>query len=180
MSDPGSGPVTRFIDRMNVTLRVAAGLLMIVATIAISYQIIIRFVLTTFEIRVSAPWTEEIARYCFIWSTFLGAATLCRTNGLISVDFLAILLPPKCSRLLQVLVVLVCTGFFLVLTRVGWEWTAMSFHEVSPVLRLPMAYVYGAMPVGGAIAALNFVMLLVEQLQRARPESHQLDTIAAE
>ncbi len=180
MTGQDAAPVTRCVDWMNVTLRCIAGLLMIVATVAISYQIIIRFVLTTFEIRVSAPWTEEISRYCFIWSAFLGAATLCRTNGLISVDFLTVLLPPRLSRLLQILVTLTCIGFFVVLAWVGWEWTAMSLHEASPVLRLPMAYVYGAMPAGGAIASLNLAMLLLEQLRQARPEPRRLDTIPAE
>jgi len=180
MTVQGPAPVARCVDGMNFALRCIAGVLMIAATVAISYQIIIRFVLTTFEIRVSAPWTEEIARYCFIWSAFLGAATLCRTNGLISVDYLAVVLPPKVSRLLQILVTLTCIGFFLLLAWVGWEWTAMSFFEASPVLRLPMAYVYGAMPVGGAIAALNLVMLLTEQLRQAAPEPRRLDTIPAE
>ena len=57
------------------------GVLMIVATVAISYQIIIRFVLTTFEIRVSAPWTEEIARYLLIIVTFLGASMAVRRRS---------------------------------------------------------------------------------------------------
>ena len=47
------------------------------------FQVLARFVL-----KISAPWTEESARYVFIWMTFIGAAYGAKKKQHIRIDIL--------------------------------------------------------------------------------------------
>lgn len=49
---------------------------------------IILQVLTRYVSFISIYWTEEVARYSFIWAIFMGSAIMVRQNGHFAMDFL--------------------------------------------------------------------------------------------
>lgn len=54
-------------------------LIMICMVVLVTIQIFFRFVLN-----VSVPWTEEMARLCFVWMIFLGSAVVEAEGGQVS------------------------------------------------------------------------------------------------
>ena len=63
-----------FIDKLNALVTAIVAALLCVVSLAVMTQVMVRFVLTALNVNISAPWTEELARYTLIWMVFLGAA----------------------------------------------------------------------------------------------------------
>jgi TRAP-type C4-dicarboxylate transport system permease small subunit len=156
------------VDRLNLVLTYAIGLLLAVMTVAVFTQVMVRFVLTALGINISAAWTEEIARYALIWIVFLGAGIGCRRRQLISLEFIVRALPSLPGQGLVHLGLLACIGFFLLLISVGLAFMELGAVETSPVMQIPKAWVYAAMPAGAALMILNTTALMAETLLARR------------
>ena len=60
-------------------------------------------------------WTEELARYLFVWIIYLSASKAVKLGRHLSVDLLPIILKGRARLALLILANLLCLGFFLVL-----------------------------------------------------------------
>jgi TRAP-type C4-dicarboxylate transport system permease small subunit len=152
------------VDRLNLVLTYVIGLLLAVMTMAVFTQVMVRFVLTTAGINMSAAWTEEVARYVLIWIVFLGAGIGCRKRQLISLEFIVRALPSLPGQGIVHLGLLVCLGFFGLLISVGMAFMELGAVETSPVMQIPKAWVYAAMPAGAALMILNTAAVMAEAL----------------
>jgi len=101
--------------------------------------------------------SEELARYCFIWSVFIGAVLALEKNQHIGVDFVVKAIPKSMQKWVLVLshlciVVLagLCSyyGVVLCMSSMGWP---------SPALRIP----YGAV---GLIIPASFIAILAIEI----------------
>ena len=93
-------------------------------------------------------WTEEMARFLFIWMVMIGAMVGVREGAHFDVDIWPEL-KPKPNAALQ----LVSGGFMLVLAGVflwaGWEFTRFAWNRVSELADLPLWMIHVAWPVAG-------------------------------
>lgn len=156
------------IDRINAvaTLIVAASLAMV--AVAVMVQVTVRFVLTAFEINISAPWTEEIARYTLIWMVFLGAAIGVRHARMIALEFGVRKMPQGVGVPIRYAVMIMSMAFFGLLFWVGIDFLELGRSERSPVLGITRDYVYWAMPVGMVLMILNSLALIAETMLEGR------------
>jgi TRAP-type C4-dicarboxylate transport system permease small subunit len=158
----------RGVDRLNAALTAVVGLLLFVVTAAVLGQVLVRFVLTAFGLNVSAPWTEELARYALIWMVFLGAGVGCRKAQLIALEIVVQALPGIWGRDLRYVALLACLGFFALLIQVGLPFVDLGRTEMSPVTQIPKSRVYWAMPVGAAVMIVNTLALIAESVVERR------------
>lgn len=156
--------ILKLVDRLNLVLSYGIGLLLAVMTIAVFTQVMVRFVLTAAGVNLSAAWTEEVARYVLIWIVFLGAGIGCRKRQLMSLEFVVRALPSLPGQALVYLGFLICIGFFGLLISIGWAFMELGAVETSPVMQVPKAWVYAAMPAGAALMMLNVAALMAEAL----------------
>jgi TRAP-type C4-dicarboxylate transport system permease small subunit len=131
-------------------LRLAAAALA-VALAVMAAQVIGRYVLGS-----SIIWAEELARYALIWSAMIGSAVAYREGAHIGVTVLIDALPRRLQRPLARLVHLAALAFALVVTWQGWFLAMRNFDrgQTSPALQIDIAWIYLAVPVGGALLAL--------------------------
>lgn len=170
----------RIIDSgLNRLAAVMVGVMLSFAAAAVFLQILVRFVLPPLGIVISAPWTEEIARFLITWSVFLGAAVQCRRGGLIAVTSLPAALPPNMGRALLISSATLTAVFFGFLLFIGWDWAIASAAERATVLRIPMTVVYASMPVGSVLAVLNLGLFLAELIRADRSDVTQILSPAA-
>ncbi|HEV7268646.1 MAG TPA: TRAP transporter small permease [Falsiroseomonas sp.] len=156
------------VDRLNLLLTFGIGVLLAVMTIAVFTQVMVRFVLTAVGVNLSAAWTEEVARYVLIWIVFIGAGIGCRKRQLISLEFVVRALPSLAGQGVVYLGLLICLGFFGLLISVGLAFMDLGAVETSPVMQIPKAWVYAAMPAGAALMILNTAALMAETLTQRR------------
>jgi TRAP-type C4-dicarboxylate transport system permease small subunit len=166
----------RAVDGMNVLLRHLVGAMLGVMVLIVGLQIVVRFVLPRFGIVVSAPWSEELARYLMMWCIFLGAAVAARAGALIAVDTLPDNLSAPWGDRVRLLALTVTIGFFGLLIWLGLRWVEFGQSETSTVLNLPMAWVYLSLPAGAVFAIVNILAFIVEH----RMETHTSLAVAPE
>jgi TRAP-type C4-dicarboxylate transport system permease small subunit len=154
------------VDRLNIGLTYLIGLLLAVMAFAVFTQVMVRFVLTAAGVNLSAAWTEELARYVLIWIVFIGAGIGCRRRQLISLEFIVRRLPSLPGQGLVHAGLLLCIGFFALLISVGLAFMDLGAVETSPVMQIPKAWVYAAMPFGAALMILNTAALIADTLLR--------------
>lgn len=162
------------VDHLNTMITFVVGLLLIVIAACILGQVIVRFVLTAFNFNISAPWTEELARYLLIWMVFLGAGVGCRKMQMISLEFLVRSLPSVPGQALRYGSTILCVGFFALLVNVGLPFVDLGASESSPVMVIPKSWVYMAMPVGCSLMILNSFAFMAE----AAVERRDIRTLA--
>lgn len=109
-------------------------------------------------------WSEELTRYLMVWATFLGASCVYRRSGHISVTVIQALFPPSCQKAMQACCHLLCGAFFLAAVSYGVDYMGMQSRQLSAALRIPMSWVYLAIPIGCGIMALHVLGLLLQML----------------
>lgn len=124
----------------------AVALLTAVMVGTIILQVFCRFVLGN-----PLSWSEELARYAFVWITFLGAAVAYRHGAHIVVETVVVLLPRKVQTVLAWLVDALLVVALLVLLVQGINIVEVNSNVEATMLEIPMSWVYGSVPVSAAI-----------------------------
>jgi len=99
-------------------------------------------------------WYDEIARLCFAWMVFLGAAVGVRRGAHFRLHLLVDRFGPRAVSAARILAVVVVAGFGSVLIWQGFRLVELGQFQQTPVMGLSKAYVYAAVPVGGALMIL--------------------------
>ena len=106
-------------------------------------------------------WSEELTRYLMVWATFLGASCVYRRSGHISVTVFQALFPESCQKVMQICCHLLCCAFFIAAVLYGIDYMGMQSRQLSAALRIPMSWVYLAIPVGCGLMTFQVVDLLL-------------------
>jgi C4-dicarboxylate transporter DctQ subunit len=113
-------------------------------------------------------WTEEAARYLFVWITLIGGAAAVRTRGHFGLDILRRYAPPLRAPLgLMTMAVLV--AFLCLLLYTGIIETRQAATQLSPALQVNMHWAYLALPVGAALALWHAIAHWVQAGIGAHP-----------
>jgi TRAP-type C4-dicarboxylate transport system permease small subunit len=105
-------------------------------------------------------WTEEMARFCFIWIVLIGSMIAIRDGTHFAVELLPV---PKTNRGKALANLFVDFIIFLVaLIFIVWGWPLVKFGllQESEMAELPMVYIYMAWPIAG----LTWLLFLGERL----------------
>lgn len=151
----------RQIERGFVALNAAVVIALLVAmAVVVGWNVSLRYFTNA-----SLPWADEVARYTMIWLTFLGAGLALRQGAHVAITNLQDALPGPAQRTLRLLLLLAMLAFFAFMIRVGIDYMGRSGFQRSAALRLPMAWVYAAMPVGFALLAVHLALIAPRYLR---------------
>lgn len=147
-------------------------------TLDVSYQVFSRYV--SFIPRYL--WTEEVARFCFTWALFLGAAAAVHDGSHFSIDVLPQGMNRNLQKALQLLVSLLVAVVAAYLVVGGIGFTAGGIGQISTTSGISKAWVYAAIPVSG----VSMLIFTVERLFFSRRKAVDIrsrtgaETIGAE
>lgn len=135
------------LDRLLGRIEAVALAAMVSAITAVTFaQVVTRYVTADPII-----WSEEVARYLFVWITLIGAAAGVRSHAHFGLDILRRYVPPLRTAL-GALTMLVVAGFLALLLYTGISETRQAALQLSPALQVRMHWAYLALPVGAALA----------------------------
>ena len=145
----------KLLEHYSQFLKVALTFMMLLLIVPVFLQIVSRFV--SFIPRYI--WTEEIARFAFIWIIMLGATIAVREGTHFSVDLLKNFSPRIENVLTQILLVLtlIFSIFFLI---GGWQFAKTGMLQKSEIAGLPMLSIYISWPLAG----LSWILFVLEKL----------------
>jgi TRAP-type transport system small permease protein len=141
---------TRVLDAIYRSLQIVLTLLMGLLILPIVMQIVARF-------SPEIPhfiWTEEIARFCFVWVIMIGAMIGVRDGSHFSLD---IWKPSDNPRVLAVQRLWVHAAIMLLaltFAGFGYRFALFGFAQQSELTGLNMLAVHIAWPLAGAVFAL--------------------------
>lgn len=146
----------RTIDGVLARWERGAAVTLLAVTVAIVVlQVFFRYVLNS-----SLSWSEEAARYLFIWAALLGFSSSVQARRLFSFEMIALRLPPAGRRACSALFALAAVVFLWVLIVDGSALVAQTMTQTSPAIGVPMALAYAALPFGGVLIAFHFLAAL--------------------
>jgi len=131
-------------------------------------------VLSRYVLRHPFDWTEEVARYVFIWVAMIGAGMAAKDRAHFFVDLLLERLSPELGRYVTLGVGIVSTAFLLVVSWAAVELAVSNQVQDSPVLTVPMSVPYLAIPVGLILMAL-FTLIDTWRILRRTERSGRTD-----
>jgi len=120
--------------------------LMVIVTLA---QVVFRYV-----IAAPLPWSEELARYCFVWIVFLGGAIGLSRGIHLGVDLFVNKLPEPVRRGLDALTSALIAGFAATVIYASYPVINMNMLQRSPALGVQMSWIYIAIPISMALIFL--------------------------
>lgn len=112
--------------------------------------------------------TPELVSAAIVIICFMQLPNAIRSGGMVSVDFLVKRFPPKLAAVLSAVGAMLGLVFFAfvlwgALEPLQYAWTAGEY-EGEGALRVPVWPAKLAVVVGAALAAVNYALLVVEQL----------------
>ncbi len=104
-------------------------------------------------------WTEEMARFLFIWMIMIGAMVGVREGTHFEVDLFPVF-SPKVAAAFRLVGSFAILGFAVVFVWAGIEFTRFAFNRTSELAELPLWMIHVAWPVTG----LTWLLFLGERI----------------
>ncbi|MEK8028827.1 TRAP transporter small permease [Pseudaquabacterium rugosum] len=129
---------------------------LMVAMLAAMVLLVAANVLMRYAFNSGITVSEELARWLFVWLTFLGAAVAVHRQAHLGTDMLTSRLGPGGRRVCRVVGQLLMLWATVLLLRGAWQQAVINLDVAAPVTGLPVAVFYAA---GVVFAATTGVML---------------------
>lgn len=158
---PGSAPsgrptlVPRLLAAYFRLLRVLVTGLLGLMIVPVTLQIVSRYT----GLIPRYIWTEEVARFCFIWIILIGAMIAVREGTHFEVDVLPTPKSPRAEAAMRLLVTLLMGAFAVVFVWYGVQYARFGYTQTSELTGINMLLIHGAYLVAG----LTWVAFLAER-----------------
>ncbi|MDR2392294.1 MAG: TRAP transporter small permease [Planctomycetota bacterium] len=136
----------RLVERLLIC---GAFIVMVLVTFA---QVVARFIF-----RDPISWTEELARFLFVWITLIGSAHAIAFGKHFRVDFLIGRFSPALQKRIEYAIVAFVFAFASIMIAYGCSVSWRTRFQISPALELPMSYPYLCIPVAGLFIVIHLV-----------------------
>ena len=120
-------------------------------------QVIMRYVFSR-----PLTWSEEAARFIFVYVSFIGISYAYRQKGHIRMEVVVNLFPQAVRRGLEVLINLGTIALFCYMIPFSFRFIGIQAGVKATATHIPMSIVYTALPLG---IALSCVRLLISSLR---------------
>lgn len=144
-------------------------ILLSMMSLLIGAQVFMRYVMHD-----SLTWSEELARYCFIWATYLGVSCAVKHKAHICVEALTDKLPQAARHYATILSHVLFIVFAVMVMKEGYALTmkVFGFGQKSSAMGLPMGYVYLAPTVGFGLVIIRLLQSIYQEILSMRKVEH--------
>ena len=142
-----------------------------ILSVLMALIIVIMFVQVLFRyvFNQSLSWSEELARFIFVWLTFLGAAICVKERIHIGVEFLTERLTGKRKKYFELFQTALMTIFNVILSIIGFCWVWEVSGTLSPAMNLPLNIVlYAALPVASLLSIVFGTKQFIEDINKLK------------
>lgn len=146
-------------------LKAVRSVLYVFSVTAMSIMLITIFcqVITRYWFNYTPEWSEELARFLFVWVVFLGSALIMGDSGHLAVQFIPDMLKgTKKGKVVAIIINLSSYVFIGILLTKGLEMTATMTFQLSPGMNIPMSYIYSVIPISSILMLLYLIKSTIE------------------
>jgi TRAP-type C4-dicarboxylate transport system permease small subunit len=125
-----------------------------VMTVVVFLQVLYRYVFAQ-----PLQWSEELARYLFVWLSIMGATLALQKKGHFGLDLFYKMLSNRFQRIVKFPVYLLLGIVIFVILFQGIILVQKTVLQESPAMGISMAWAYASLPVGGALMAIHLIAI---------------------
>lgn len=133
-------------------------LLALLATIGYIGSVVVQIFSRTFLPRTPS-WTEESARYFFVYAVAFAAGLAVRANAYVAVDIVVSLIPEKLKKYHQIFInlfLMLFSGYFGV--RSVYKFAFFKGRMVSTALEIPMQHIYFSLVILFGMLTVSYLL----------------------
>ena len=136
--------------------------LMSFMTLLVFVQVVMRYVFNN-----SLSWSEELARYTFIWLIYIGISYGCKLRKHIKIDAALYLFPKKARPYVVLLGDILFIAFAVYITYTGFFYSMeqIRFDMRSAALKIPYQYIYMSTVVGFGLATIREIQTIIYRVK---------------
>ena len=123
----------------------------------IFFQVVSRYVFHN-----SLAFSEELARYLFVWTVFLGIPVVQRMGGHMTVGVITERIKGNPLKIFRIVASVLTIIFMVIIFKNGWLMVQRTSFQISPAMQIPMSYIYYALPIGSIAMILNTMEELID------------------
>lgn len=153
-----------FLDRIDRVLRIAITALIALLIIPVTLQILARYI----DFVPRYIWTEEVARFCFVWIIMIGAMIAVRDDSHFDVDVLPHPRTAAGEGWAKLLVHAIMFALALCFIWYGKQFSEEGLLQSSEIADLPMIAIYAAWPLAGVVWTLFLIEKLTADIVKIR------------
>lgn len=147
----------KFTDLLMKVFGVVAAIALVLMTIVIFGQVLIRFTPVT-----NIAWTEELSRFAFIWSSMMGAAVAYNRGSFASITIVPNALKGKGRWVFDFVVEILVLAVCFIIIIYGFQLCTASAFMKTTALHAPMWVQYAPVPIGACGIALASITKIFE------------------
>lgn len=106
-------------------------------------------------------WTDEINRYCFIYTTFLGMIVCAHYQRHAYVDLVLEKLNFKIRQVVEAIGNLITIAFLVIVFYGEMDMMKTAGITLSPTLHIPLNYIYLSLPLGAVLSIFIYIWKIV-------------------
>ena len=150
--------MSKLLDLIYWALRIVITLLIAALIVPVTMQVLSRYT----GIIPRYIWTEEVARFCFVWVIMVGSMIAVRDDTHFDVDLLPV---PETARgfgLAKLIRHVAMAALAVAFLWYGRPFVNQGLMQTSEIAELPMVTIYIAWPLAGAV----WLVFLAEKIAR--------------
>lgn len=159
---------SNFLDKLEYAEKIFLSVTVAIMVIVMVYQVILRYCFSS-----ANSWSEELARYLFIYDVMMAAAIATRKNSHLQVDFLINMLKPKVKAIFTIGATFVGIVFLGFLFKYSLTLCQTAANNISAGLKISMSIPYACMPIGAVLmimTSLEVILKNVDQIHKLNKE----------
>lgn len=135
--------------------------------LALMAVVIIVQVIFRYFISYSLAWPEELGRYLFIASVFIGSSYAEQENRHLAITIIRTNCGTWCARYVPILVQVIVMIFAFVMTLWGIKMVEFTYqsNQLAPAIEIPMYIVYATIPFGMAAMTFRAFVNLIKKIK---------------
>nr|WP_245247342.1 MULTISPECIES: TRAP transporter small permease [unclassified Paenibacillus] len=107
-------------------------------------------------------WSEEMARFLFIWLVLLGAVAAFKDNSHLGVDMLVKRLSKPLKKIVFIISNVILLFVLYLVVEGSWKITLLNAGSTAPATGLPLTLIYGT----GIVMGVGMALIVIIKLYR--------------
>ena len=146
-------------------------------TVAMGLMSIVTFgaVVSRFSFHYPLPWSEELVRYLFAWTSMVGSSVAVRAGAHIGINVVTDRLPQTWKKPVGIIGTLFSLSFCVTLFFIGWNQMMNQWGQLSAGMELNMGFVYACLPTGAVLMSISLISVMLQNLNLISIDSSRIE-----
>ncbi|WP_319560222.1 TRAP transporter small permease [Marispirochaeta sp.] len=153
-------PLRKAFSVLNKIIEVTSVVILVLVSLVVFYSVLLRYVFKS-----PLAWSEEVARYMFIWMVFLGFSIAEKSGDHFRIEVFIEMVTPKVRLIIEIFLNILIFYALFVLFQEGMNYYQQGKSGLSTILEMPLNLIYIALPISMVLTFMNRIDTAQKQIR---------------